>query len=261
MYSNYGIYILQNKTYQKSIRDFIRQGFPCVDINLSVEDILDFYAKYYDDYDYLIITEDDKYVGVLDAKRLLKVIRQKEVLIAQNLNPLTKLAGNVLINRFIDETDNLDCATYFMYFDFDNFKPFNDKYGFRRGDRAILLFADILRKNFNYKNQIIGHIGGDDFFVGVRDVSLREILSKFYYVIDSFNQSVKDLYNLEDKEKGYIIAKDRYNTVRKFGLLSVSGFLLEIPEKKEIDREALDEVITVLKKEAKSNKISMASYL
>ena len=61
------------------------------------------------------------------------------------------------------------------YFDFDNFKPYNDRYGFRQGDRTILLFSDILKKTSGANKFFAGHIGGDDFFAGFRIGALDKV--------------------------------------------------------------------------------------
>ena len=67
-------------------------------------------------------------------------LSEKNIAIARDQNPLTKLPGNTLITAYISETLNdLENTYVYVYFDFDNFKPFNDSYGFRIGDRAILL--------------------------------------------------------------------------------------------------------------------------
>ncbi|MDZ7641484.1 MAG: GGDEF domain-containing protein [Desulfurivibrio sp.] len=96
----------------------------------------------------ILVTDNGRYQGFLNANALLKLLSDKNLEEARNQNPLTRLPGNFLINRFIsDALGDLENEYIYVYFDFDNFKPFNDKYGLRQGDRAILMFADILEGN------------------------------------------------------------------------------------------------------------------
>ena len=96
------------------------------------------------------------------ASSLLKIINEKLLKTAQDQNPLTSLPGNRSIRDYVQDVmrDGSD-ARYFCYFDFDNFKPFNDHYGFQKGDLAIALFASLLRHHFVGEDKFLGHVGGD----------------------------------------------------------------------------------------------------
>ncbi len=86
---------------------------------------------------------------------------------AQSQNPLTHLPANDAILDFIGRAAADRSVNHaFCHLDFNNFKPFNDVYGFHVGDRAIIMFAELLRAEFGHDNAFVGHIGGDDFFVG-----------------------------------------------------------------------------------------------
>lgn len=82
-----------------------------------------------------------------------------------NQNPLTKLPGNNSIYQYISGLlEETELGHYLVYFDMNNFKAFNDKYGFRQGDRALLKFSEILGR---FSGEFfIAHIGGDDFLRG-----------------------------------------------------------------------------------------------
>jgi len=80
----------------------------------------------------------------------------------------------IKIDRFFISKD-IENACVLVYFDFDNFKPYNDRYGFRQGDRTILLFSDILKKTSGANKFFAGHIGGDDFFAGFRIGALDKV--------------------------------------------------------------------------------------
>ena len=103
---------------------------------------------------------------LLSAASLLRVINENSLAQARDCNPLTKLAGNSSIASYVSEACPNTAEDFVLaYMDLDNFKAFNDAYGFRQGDRAILLFAELMRKQFQQDNIFLGHVGGDDFFV------------------------------------------------------------------------------------------------
>lgn len=260
VYSMYGKDLLFNKSYGKSVSDFITK-YPVMDINAKLEDHVEILSNASDDVNFIIVTEDGKYTGLLNARALLKAVNEKNLDFARNMNPLTKLPGNTIINDFINKSNKNNSNTLLIYFDFDNFKPFNDKYGFRRGDRAIMLFADIMKSIFNHNSALIGHIGGDDFFVGIRGESYDSIYDCVLTCVEKFQVAVKDFYDDKDKRSGYIVAEDRFGEVRLFPLLTVSAFIVEIPKSCIVNVSAVDKVIAVLKHNAKSSKTITAATL
>ncbi|MBN2468721.1 MAG: GGDEF domain-containing protein [Deltaproteobacteria bacterium] len=260
-YSKYGRDLLLNRSIGKSLRDFVSRC-PVAEIYKDIENILEIFSMD-EESECIIITRNLKYVGILSAKSLLKILNEKNLAIARDQNPLTKLPGNSLINQFIAKSFSVvkeDC--FFAYFDFDNFKPFNDVYGFRRGDRAILLFADILKSYSHTHNCFVGHIGGDDFFVGDHKKSNE---ARFYTdmasVIEKFRRDIQCLYEEKDWKNGYIVSNDRLGKRVEFPLLTVSAAIVHLSESRQ--RRSLEQVSTLiarLKKEAKraDNKIAMA---
>lgn len=145
---------------------------------------------------------------------------------------MTKLPGNNLINQHLAEiVSNTGSFYHTVYLDFDNFKPFNDRYGFRMGDRAIIMFTEILKKHIPVHEAFIGHIGGDDFFVGFEheDNNEAHVLEKVSGLVKIFSHEVASLYDAADRERGYIISRDREGVEKSFPLLSVSAAVLKIP--------------------------------
>jgi len=166
VYSKYGKDILLNDCTGKTMKDFITRC-PATEIYKSIEKVLDIFTMD-ENSEGIIICENGKYLGFLTAQSLLVALNEKNLAIARDQNPLTKLPGNNSIHEHISDTYYEKKKNYiYVYFDFDNFKPFNDKFGFRIGDRAILLFANILREFAGNKDFFIGHIGGDDFFASI----------------------------------------------------------------------------------------------
>jgi len=227
---------------------------PVSEIHTRIEKILEYFAMD-ENSEGILLTENGKYLGFLSARSLLNVINEKNITMARDQNPLTKLPGNTMVHEYIEQmlADSSSAHTI-AYFDFDNFKPFNDRYGFRQGDRAILLFADILKKASGTGKFFTGHIGGDDFFAGfkVTDANKSSVNNRLKQIIYKFRDDALSLNDANDREKGYIVSIDREGFERKFPLLSVSAAVIHVPEKHE--RMTLEEVgfiIADLKKKAK----------
>jgi len=139
---------------------------------------------------------------------------------ALDSNPLTGLPGNVVIMNQV--TLRIESKEPFSvaYIDLDNFKPFNDKFGFHAGDQAISLVGDILKEvKGKYKDLFVGHTGGDDFvFIsGLQD--LEEIGT---WILGEFSVKSRSLYSAETATNGYYISKTRTGEVQRFDLLSIS---------------------------------------
>lgn len=115
--------------------------------------------------DGFIITEEGRYLGVGTGQGLLRVITQMQIEAARYANPLTMLPGNVPINEHIERLLESGEPFYACYCDLDNFKPFNDVYGYRKGDEMIQMTGRILHWSCDPKLDFLGHIGGDDFIL------------------------------------------------------------------------------------------------
>ncbi|WP_373071452.1 GGDEF domain-containing protein [Sulfurimonas sp.] len=275
LYSPFGRSLLLNNGSKKSkLKNLLR---PCgsTDINSDTSTIIELFSNDADS-DGIIITKNSKYYGFLSARSIINIMNEQNILHAREQNPLTKLPGNSLIEKFIDEAISSE-ETYLMcYFDLDNFKAFNDVYGFRNGDRVIQLFADILRKNLD-STFFKAHIGGDDFFVGVKsnnNITCSKAYSsecthngqkclnqsscwKIHHIenlIHKYKNDVKEFYTPGDKENGYITSKDRDGNEKKFDLLTVSASIVEINKSStNRDKSLLDYVLSTQKKVAKQS--------
>jgi diguanylate cyclase (GGDEF)-like protein len=151
------------------------------------------------------------------VEALLK--RTREFLSA---NPLTGLPGNVTIEtemkRRLKEGERFSV----MYADIDNFKSFNDKYGFERGDNIIRLTAVILRsavQELGNKTDFLGNIGGDDFVVVSTRDRIDGIAGK---VIANFDELIPQQYDEDVRSRGYLWGIDRQGKETRFPLMSVS---------------------------------------
>lgn len=167
----------------------------------------------------IIITDTQKYIGVVKTKKLLKKITEQQIMSARHSNPLSLLPGNVPIYEWIDALLEKKQNFRLAYFDLNNFKPYNDTYGYARGDEVILLLAEIIKESIHPETDRVGHIGGDDFVVIFQSDDWEERCAK---MLARFRAEIKSFYNEEDLNNEGIYSQDRRGECRFFPLLSVA---------------------------------------
>ena len=141
---------------------------------------------------------------------------------ARESNPLTGLPGNLTIARRIDERLQSGAAIAVLYCDLDNFKAFNDAYGFSKGDEAILYTRDCLRRTFDelgIRDGFIGHEGGDDFIAITGFDTWEPCVRRFMGLFDG---GVSLLYSEADRANGFLESVDRKGRHQRFPLMTVS---------------------------------------
>ena len=253
IYQPYGRDLLQNRFYGGTIARFIDPA-PVVDIGADSSRLMAVFSGT-EDAKCVILTENMRYAGVISAAALVKIINAKQVRQAQDQNPLTGLPGNQAIHAYLEETMADGGATrHFCYCDFDNFKPFNDHYGFQRGDEAISLFARLMKRYFFSSGIFLGHVGGDDFFAGMTGWSNEELETIFERLLDDFETDALRLYAPDDRDRGHIVGVDRAGIQRAFAFLSCSVAIIEVPAGRVFgDPAILSTHIASLKKRAKAD--------
>lgn len=261
IFSPYGKEVLKKRIAEKSLSDFIT-SCQIADINTKLEIILET-ASNEEKSEGIIVTDGGKYEGFLTSQKLLKIIYDKKLIDARDQNPLTKMNGNIKIESYIANICSIENGSIYIlcYFDFDNFKPFNDKYGFRQGDRAIILFSEILNRCFRGRNVFKGHIGGDDFFLGfeLKNYNETEVIYKVIKEIrEIFMDDAAHFYEQKDRERGYMTARDRDGKKRKIPLLSVSAAVITLHSDRYIEADELTGELMKLKKTSKSKKGGIA---
>jgi EAL domain-containing protein (putative c-di-GMP-specific phosphodiesterase class I)/GGDEF domain-containing protein len=227
-YSPYGKDLLRNQSLRHELRRFAVRC-PVADVNMRAESILELYSQDAD-CEGIMVVEDGLYIGFLDARSLLQIINEKSLLVARDQNPLTRLPGNTLIWEHVSGIlADRDSDHVLVYFDFDSFKPFNDRHGFRLGDRAILLFAELLQRSFPREDCFLGHVGGDDFFAALSRRPVAEVVALVEHTVARFADDVRSLHDPTDRERGFIEAHNREGKPARFPLLGVSAAVLAIP--------------------------------
>jgi diguanylate cyclase (GGDEF)-like protein len=137
-------------------------------------------------------------------------------------NPLSRLPGNLTIIQTVQKRIEDQKPFAFAHIDIDNFKPFNDRYGFSRGDEVIRMTARVLVntvRNLPDAQGFVGHIGGDDFVLVVNAAFLEPICRQ---VIVHFDMLAATFYDDEDRMRGYIESVDRQGNPRRFPLITIS---------------------------------------
>jgi diguanylate cyclase (GGDEF)-like protein len=137
-------------------------------------------------------------------------------------NPLTILPGNTSIIHFIQEQLDKKADYAFGYADLDHFKSFNDKYGFSRGDEALMMTARIIVniiKAYAGTVSFVGHVGGDDFVFGLPEDCIESACQR---IVSSFDSIVPHFYDAEDRARSGIVSTDRQGNVCSFPLMAIS---------------------------------------
>ncbi|MEW6008561.1 MAG: diguanylate cyclase [Candidatus Omnitrophota bacterium] len=137
-------------------------------------------------------------------------------------NALSKLPGSRMLEKIIQQKLEHKEIFSFLYCDINNFKSFNDKYGFERGDAVIMQTAHIITnavKLFGSTNDFVFHIGGDDFVILTSSVSEAAVTK---YIIDEFDKLILFHYAPIDRDRGFIRIRDRQGKIVNFPLMAIS---------------------------------------
>ncbi len=166
-----------------------------------------------------LITGDGDYLGIGSVIDLLKTITELQVRNARYANPLTMLPGNVPIYEELDRLLRLGQKFVVCYCDLDHFKPFNDKYGYEKGDQVIKMVAELITREMVEKRDFVGHIGGDDFIIIFRSDDWHARCER---ILREFEEKVLQFYQPGHIREGGIWSQDRSGKHRFFSLLTLS---------------------------------------
>jgi len=173
--------------------------------------------------DNIYVTRSGIYHGVVDVNRFISAITDINLTLAKGANPLTGLPGNESIQREINERLQTGEGFDIAYVDIDNFKPFNDYYGFQRGDVVIKAIGEIISAVAGGADEqfscFCGHIGGDDFII-ITGAHHAEYISSL--VIKALDEHLPLFHGEKDFSAGCYSAVNRKGEQETFGLLSIS---------------------------------------
>lgn len=197
--------------------------------------------------EYFIIKPVDQEYLYFTVKNLLRLLQTN-----RRISPLTGLPGNVQIQAEMKKRLLNREKFAVFYFDLDNFKAYNDIYGFSNGDEIIKFTAKTIVKNIHalgLDNSFIGHIGGDDFIAITSCTDFDRICNN---IIVDFDTNVLDFYNESDIQKGYIEVANRRGIIEQFPLTSISIGVVEIEPGRFKNTLEIGEVGAQVKHQAKS---------
>ena len=196
----------------------------------------------------VLVTEQGQYRGLLLVGDLLRLVTEFQVQAARYANPLTLLPGNVPLNDCIDRWLREGSRFAAAYLDIDNFKAFNDRFGYRMGDEVILLLADLLKSRLTLGESFVGHIGGDDFMALLLSAHWEHALGQ---ILQDFEDGVRGFFDDRTLVDGGYWSENRRGDAVFYPIPSLSiGALCVTPGMFDSHRD-LSNVLAELKKAAK----------
>ncbi len=156
--------------------------------------------------DTFVITGQGRYRGLGFLRELMTIITDMQIRAARYANPLTQLPGNVPINEQMERLIDAEHDFVAAYCDLDHFKPYNDAYGYRRGDQMIQQLGALLAEAAADHEDFVGHVGGDDFIVLMQS---RDWEARLQRVIDEFDAGLSQHVSAEHFVAGGYCGEDR----------------------------------------------------
>lgn len=249
MSGHYGFSLNQNKP----ISELMDVNFLVVDHETPISTVSYLAMSRPNDslYDFIVVTENEKYIGTVTIKDLLTKTTEIEVNNAKQVNPLSGLPGNTIVEQMLECCLKSSINYSIAYIDIDNFKAYNDVYGFENGDLVLKLLAELL-KDYIPKDNFIGHIGGDDFAV-IMEGNIDELYFETFK--NQFATKVLTYYHPMDIKNGYIVSANRRGEVEKFPLLTLTTAVVNNHDKDFKDIYELTKLLARLKIEKRQKKL------
>ncbi|CUS48047.1 MAG: diguanylate cyclase/phosphodiesterase [Idiomarinaceae bacterium HL-53] len=242
----------------KPVSTVMQTNFLVIDVNSPLEKASALLTEHEDTLDQMVlmIRQQGCYLGIIPVPSLLRRITELRIQNARYANPLTLLPGNVPINQRIDQSIAADQHFNVLYFDLNNFKPYNDVYGYHQGDLIIQWFAQLLYEFFAPNQHFVGHVGGDDFIVVTDgrevDITLLRALK------ERFSAEIINFYRSEHVTTGFIHARARNGKFQKFPILNYSVAIVQVTQRSALSHQEVASMATRLKSKAKQSKDGIA---
>jgi diguanylate cyclase (GGDEF)-like protein len=188
------------------------------------------------------------------AKAFVAMARQLKNLEEMNLDtsPLTKLPGGTTIENVMNKRISAKAQIAFCLLDIDNFKAYNDHYGYARGNEIIQATADIISKavaDHGSEEDFVGHIGGDDYVIITALDTYRNICQA---IVETFDKTIPGFYDSKDRKRGHITGEDRQGNKATFPLASVSIAVVTNENRESLNHIQFGEAAAEMKEQAKA---------
>ena len=184
------------------------------------------------------------YHTIINIINLLEVNRR--------VSPLTGLPGNVQIQAEMKKRLLKKEVFAMVYFDLDNFKAYNDVYGFSNGDEIIKFTARVINKyihRLENSENFIGHVGGDDFIAVISKADYDKLCTD---IIDDFDSKIINYYSQEDVERGFVEVANRKGIIEQFPLVAISIGIVEVDNQEYKNTLEIGEIGAQVKHQAKT---------
>jgi diguanylate cyclase (GGDEF)-like protein len=205
-------------------------------------------------YDGFIVTEDGRYAGIATGESLVRAITELRVEAARHANPLTLLPGNMPLTEHIARLLDARIAFAACYFDLNNFKPYNDLYGYWRGDEMIKLAARVVAAHSDRTQDFVGHVGGDDFVVLFQSEDWAERCAR---IVEQFNHEARSLFDPRELEQGGFHSEDRRGFRAFFPLTTIAVGQVAVSPGRFRNAEEVASAAAAAKKTAKQTRSGM----
>jgi len=206
---------------RKPISRLMSEDFLAVELGQSLQQVsrlLTSRARQRIDEDF-IITVNGRYHGLGRVIDVLKLITEMKIQQARHANPLTLLPGNVPIQQCLSRLLRQGQEAVICYVDIDHFKPFNDLYGYAKGDEILLCLAHCLDQQVDPSCDFVGHIGGDDFLLVMKSTEWSTRISELFV---AFEQRCRSFDRNDHLAEGCFVAEGRQGGQQRYPLLSLS---------------------------------------
>jgi GGDEF domain-containing protein len=166
-----------------------------------------------------IVTDNGRYIGLGTGDQLVRRVTESRIEAARHANPLTFLPGNIPLTEHIERLLASGGEFVACYGDLNQFKPFNDHYGYWRGDEMIRLMARLSVACADPQRDFIGHVGGDDFILLFQSNDWEDRCEK---LVADFNLNARSMYDDAGRAAGGVYAEDRQGVMRFFSFTTLS---------------------------------------
>jgi len=167
-------------------------------------------------------------------------------------SPLTRLPGGTTIENVMNKRISAKAQIAFCLMDIDNFKAYNDHYGYAKGNELIQATADIISKavaDHGSEGDFIGHIGGDDYVVITAPDNYSNICAA---IVETFDKTIPAFYDTKDRKRGHITGENRQGNKVSFPLATISIAVVTNEKNKRLNHIQFGEAAAEMKEQAKS---------
>ena len=200
---------------------FMNETPHLVELSESVDRLLDRLLAGDQHYlsDGVVITDQGRYAGIATGEQIVRALTEVRIETARHANPLTFLPGNIPISRHVERL-LASCNPFVAaYCDLNHFKPFNDQFGYGKGDEMIRLLAAIVVAECEPQRDFVGHVGGDDFVLLFQSADWHARCER---IVQRFNRLSPDFFDTRSRELGYLEGEDRQGQAAVYPLTTLS---------------------------------------